>query len=87
MCACSGLISFRSVWVQRQAEEFREKSGRHCAVWLQLATKEYLVASVCLLHFPALASPAPAEPNTGTSQACLQDLNGKPKLILKDLMS
>lgn len=46
VCVCSGLVSFRSVWVQKQAEEFREKPGRHCAVWLQPPTKEHLVASV-----------------------------------------
>lgn len=57
---CSGLISFGSVWVQKQAEEFREKPERHCAAWLQPLTKEHLVASVWLLRFPPLASPVPA---------------------------
>lgn len=87
MCVSLGLISFRAVWVQRQAEESREKPGRLCAVWLQPPAKEHLVVSVWLLCFPPLASALPPEPSTGRSQACLQDLNYKPKLILKDLIS
>lgn len=43
-----------------------------------------LVTSIWLLLFLPLTSLVPQEPSVGRNQAFLQDLNDKPKLILKE---